>query len=116
MSTTLVQPTEAVITHHLQALSSKAGIDEVLDDYTESSVILTQNGPVRGLSEVRTLFEAFIAALTPEVLGNFQIMRLDIEGEVAYLLFSAKPLASLGTDTFIVRDGKIEFQTFTVLG
>lgn len=115
MSPTLAQQTEAVISRHLQSIMSK-NVDEVLKDYTDESFLLTQNGPVRGLAQLRSFFEAFIAGLTPEVMGNLQITRLDYEGEAAYIVFSAPPLASLGTDTFIVRNDKIVIQSFTVLG
>lgn len=116
MSTTQASQTEVVFSHHLQALSSRASLDEILQDYSDESVIFTQNGPVRGLAGIRVFFEAFVASLTPEVLGNFQILRLDFEGAVAYLVFTAKPLASLGTDTFVLQSGKIAIQTFTILG
>jgi ketosteroid isomerase-like protein len=115
MSATLVQQTEAVFSHHLAAVSAK-DVDEVMVDYTDASFIMTQNGVVRGLQALRSFFEAFVAGLTPEVLGNFQIIRLDFEGDVAYFIFTARPLASLGTDTFVVKDGKIVAQTFTILG
>ncbi len=115
MSLTLAKQTEAVITHHLQAATA-TNVNEILKDYTDESFILTQNGPFRGLKEIRVFFEAFVASLTPEVLGNLQVTRLDFEGEVAYLVFSAPPLTSLGTDTFTVRNDKIMTQTFTVLG
>jgi hypothetical protein len=40
------------------------------------------------------------------------MVRQDVDGEVAYLVWSAPPLADLTTDTFVVRDGKIVIQTF----
>jgi ketosteroid isomerase-like protein len=116
MAPTTAQQTEAVITHHLQAVTGGTGIDEILKDYADDSLLLTQNGPMRGLKEIRLFFEGFVAGLTPEVLSNLHVIRLDFEGEIAYLVFAAKPLTSLGTDTFFVRDGKIMAQTFTVLG
>jgi hypothetical protein len=36
-----------------------------------------------------------------------------IEGEIAYLTWSAEPFVRLATDTLLVRDGKIVAQTFT---
>jgi hypothetical protein len=116
MSLTETQQIEAVITHHLQAVTGGTGMDEILKDYTDESFILTPEKPFRGLNEIRIFFEAFVAGLTPEVLGNLQVKRLDFVGEVAYIVFSATPLTSLGTDTFIVRNGKIVAQTFTILG
>jgi hypothetical protein len=40
-----------------------------------------------------------------------------IEGDVAYILWHAdcaSAVVALGTDTFVVRDGKIAVQTFAV--
>ncbi|WP_267884222.1 hypothetical protein [Paracidovorax citrulli] len=34
-------------------------------------------------------------------------------GEVAYLVWEAKPFVPMATDTLYVRDGKIAVQTFT---
>ena len=34
-------------------------------------------------------------------------------GEVAYILWEKRPLIAQATDTFVVRNGKILFQTFT---
>ena len=35
---------------------------------------------------------------------------------MAFILWERKPILSHATDTFVVRDGKILFQTFTAAG
>jgi hypothetical protein len=40
--------------------------------------------------------------------------RQEIIGEVAYILWERQPQISRATDTFVVRNGKILAQTFTV--
>ncbi len=42
-----------------------------------------------------------------------RMRREEIIGEVAYILWDGEPIISQATDTFVVRDGKILFQTFT---
>jgi hypothetical protein len=39
------------------------------------------------------------------------IKRQEIVGEVAFLLWEAKPWFPFCTDKFVVRDGKIKYQT-----
>ncbi len=110
MATDKAQQTEATLAHHLQALGQ--GIDAILSDYTEDSILFTAHGPVRGLSELRSFFEAFTGNMPPGMMEAFQMVRQDIDGEIAYILWKAEPFAPLGTDTFVVRNGKIMVQTF----
>ena len=105
--------TEAVLAHHLQAFSE--GVDAVLSDYTEESVLFTPNGAVRGIDELRTFFGAFIDNSPPELFEAFTILRQDIEGEVAYIIWKAEPYIKMATDTFVIRDDKILAQTFASL-
>ena len=39
-------------------------------------------------------------------------VRQEVIGDVAYILWEAKPWFPMATDTFIVRDGKFVMQTF----
>jgi hypothetical protein len=43
------------------------------------------------------------------------MLRQEIVGEVAYILWERKPQISRATDTFVVRNGKILVQTFAVM-
>ena len=47
----------------------------------------------------------------PHPLLSFGIEQV-AEGEIAYIVWTAGDLAPLGTDTFVIRDGKIVVQTF----
>jgi len=105
--------TEAVLVHHLQAFGE--GVDAILSDYTEESVLITPDGVVRGIDELRTFFDGFIKNSPPELFEAFKFLRQDIEGEVAYILWKAEPYIKMATDTFVIRDGKILVQTFAAL-
>jgi hypothetical protein len=95
--------TQAVLAHHLQALTLK-DLEATLADYSEQTILFTQNGVLTGLDQL----------LTPEFMAELQFARQDIQGEYAYLAWSSGSTVPIGTDTFVIRDGKIVTQTFTV--
>ena len=105
--------TEATLTHHLQAFGE--GVGAILSDYTEDSVLFTPNGPVRGLEGLRTFFDGFIRNSPPELLDAMRLIRQDVDGEVAYIIWKAEPYITMATDTFVIRNGKIMVQTFAAL-
>lgn len=102
--------TEATLGHHLQAFGE--GIDALVSDYGEESVIFAPDGPAVGLAEVRAFFEGFVAGLPDGFFDSFTILRQDIHGEHAYLLWKAEPWVALGVDALVVRDGTIVAQFF----
>ncbi len=105
--------TEATLTHHLQAFGE--GVDAILSDYTEDSVLFTPDGLVRGLDGLRSFFDGFIRNSPPELLDAMRLIRQDVDGEVAYIIWKAEPYITMATDTFVVRNGKIMVQTFAAL-
>ncbi len=104
--------TEDVLRKHLR--SARIGPDALIDDYTEESVMITPDRTYRGVAEIRrfftTLFEQLPAGFFETTM---KMIREEITGEVAYIFWHGKPLIPQATDTFVVRDGKIVFQTFT---
>jgi hypothetical protein len=110
---TAVQPisTETVLQNHLRA--AKVGVEAVMQDFTEESVLITQDATYRGLAEIRRFFTALMNRLPAGFFDALTMNRQEIVGEVAYILWEKKPIISQATDTFVVRDGKILFQTFT---
>ena len=97
--------------HHLGAFSD--GIEAVLSDYTERSVLLTPAATHRGLQSIREFFEAFLKGASPEFWDAFKLGTQAVEGDIAYLTWSADPFVPMATDTLLVRDSKILVQTFT---
>jgi ketosteroid isomerase-like protein len=47
--------TSDVLGHHLQAFGD-GGLDEIMADYTDDSVLFTPDGPLKGLDAIRRLF------------------------------------------------------------
>ena len=104
--------TEAVLRKHLS--SARIGVDALMNDYTELSVMITRDATYRGLAEIRRFFTELFDKLPAGFFdGTMRMCRQEIVGEVAYILWEGKPFVSEATDTFVVRDGKIVFQTFT---
>jgi hypothetical protein len=86
-----------------------------MTDYTPESVLFTPEGPVPGLQPIRAFFENFLNTSPPELLQAMTLIRQDVQGEIAYIMWKADPYIPLATDTFVVRDGKIVAQSFAVL-
>ena len=101
--------TRATLEHHIQSFGE--GIDAILQDFTEDSVVITPDNTYRGLAEVRAFFTAAAEGVPAGIWDAFTVKRKEVTGELAYILWEAKPWIPLGTDTFVVRDGKIVFQT-----
>jgi len=103
--------TEAVVKHHVQALVS-GNLDGVMDDYARDAVIFSPNGASKGLENIRAMFTAAMKMLTPAVMANMKVIRQEIDGEYAYILWSALPAVPFAGDTFRVHNGKIVMQSF----
>ena len=104
------QQTEAVLDHHLNAISAM-DLDGVLADYADDCVLFTQQGPLRGLDAIRAFFTEMTANLPPGFMDSFTMTRKDVVGDTAYIVWASGETVPLGTDTFIVRDDKIVSQT-----
>ena len=106
------QTTEETLLQHLQAVGD-GNIDAIMADYAEDARIFTVDGPLHGHEEIKPLFESIIADVLPPG-SALVIMQQIVEGEIAYILWSADSAnysIPLGTDTFVTRDGKIITQT-----
>ena len=86
-----------------------------MEDYTEDSVLITPDGALTGRAEIQPLFEQFFANILPPGSTDLELKQQIIRDDVAYILWSASSGTHnipLGTDTFVIRDGKIVTQTF----
>ncbi|MFN8110995.1 MAG: nuclear transport factor 2 family protein [Thermoleophilia bacterium] len=103
-----------VLHHHLIAFGA-GDTDAVLEDYTEESVLVTPNGTRAGLAELREAFDNMFAGLFKPGTYEFVLDGERVHEEVAMIWWHAtcqNAAIPFGTDTFIVRDGKIARQTF----
>lgn len=108
-----VQSPREVFAHHLGAFTE--GLDALVSDYSEDSQIFLTDQTITGLDGIRAFFDAFLKGIQPGFWEAFKIVRQEVNGEVAYLVWEAPPFVAQATDTLLIRDGKIHVQTFTVL-
>jgi len=108
--------TQAVLDHHLAAFGA-GDADEIATDYTDDSVLITPEGVVNGRAAIRATFEQIFAGVFKPGTYEFAMDITHVGGEAAYIVWHAKCAAVdivFGTDTFVVRDGKIAVQTFAL--
>ena len=97
--------TKSVLDHHMQALES-GDLDDVMSDYTEDSVFISNlGGVITGLEAIRAVF-----GMAAGTMAGFELAAEHVEGEIGYVAWKSDGVP-FGTDTFVVRDGKIAAQT-----
>lgn len=105
--------TQEVLDHHLQAFGS-GDLAGILEDYTNGSIIIAPDGVHRSREEMSGFFSAMFAEFGKPGM-SFSMDQMVVDGEIAYIRWSAETADNsydLGTDTFLIRDGKIVTQTF----
>ena len=111
--------TKEVHDHHHEALLSK-DVNAVMKDYDERSVLITPDGKVhKGTEEIRNTFEYAFREMFPPVI-DLKIFQKTIEGQAVFLTYSVSDgesgmkLWDYAVDTFIIKDGKIRYQTVAI--
>ena len=105
--------TQDVLDHHLDAFGDQ-NMDEILDDYDEESVIITDTGTYRGRDEIARMFEDLFADFSQSGAA-MELHHQAIEDEIAHIVWEGETPDNeyeFATDTFVVRDGTIVTQTF----
>ena len=108
--------TQAVLEHHLTAFGAGDAVD-VATDYTEESILITPDGVINGRAAIEANFAKIFAGVFAPGTYDFTMDLTHIGGEAAYIVWHARCAAVdivYGTDTFIVRDGKIAVQTYAM--
>ena len=104
--------TEEVFRHHLEAFAA-GDIDEILKDYSESTLVIYNDRVARGLAEIRLFFEHWIDELLPPGC-RFDLDHVQVVDDLVFITWTAeseKLEFELGTDTFLIRDSKVQRQT-----
>ena len=100
--------TRAVVERHMAALRS-GDLDRVMEDYTDESVfIINLGGVFVGAEAIRPFFEASGS------MPGFAETASYAEGDTFFVTWTAEGI-DLGSDTIVVRDGKIVIQTVVVV-
>jgi ketosteroid isomerase-like protein len=106
--------TETTVRHHLQAFLEQQGVAAIVSDYHEDAHFFSEARIYRGKREIHGFFRDFIAALPPKAIDRFTLKSLRVDRNVAYITWCIDSDIPLGTDTFVVDDGKIVSQTFAM--
>ncbi len=107
--------TQQVLDHHLQSFGT-GDLDGILEDYTSGSIIIAPDGVHRSREEWSGFFSALFAEFAKPGM-SFSMDQQVVDGEIAFIRWSAETADNtyeLGTDTFLIRDGKIVTQTFAI--
>ena len=103
---------EEVFQHHLEAFGA-GDVDEILKDYSDETIVIYDDRTARGLAEIRAFFEHWLEALLPPGC-RFDLEQLRVADDLVFITWTAESEKldfELGTDTFLIRDGKVLRQT-----
>lgn len=103
------EQTKAMMDHHSEALAAEvmddAALDEIAADYHDDAVFISNlGGVVSGVAGIRAIFAS------AGNLPGFEQTSHHVDGDVGYTTWKADGIP-FGTDTFLLRDGKIAVQT-----
>lgn len=99
------ETTRAVLDHHMKAMD-EADVEGVLSDYADDCVFISGANILRGREAVRGIFSRVPAGMASQM----EMQHYVADGDIAYIVWTM-PNGAKGTDTFVMRDGKILVQT-----
>ena len=108
-----IASTKEVLDRHLKCFG-EGDLEGLLSDYAPDAVMFLSDGPLRGAGAIRPFFQALFAEFGKPGAA-FNLKQQSVEGNYAYILWTAETTENVyevGTDTFVVRDGKIVAQSF----
>jgi len=112
--TTVSSSSRKIIERHLSNFLQDNDLEAVVSDYTDESILITQDATYRGTQDIRAFFDGLIKHF-PKQQSTFELDKLVVNDELAYIVWHADTPSlevAYGTDTFVIKDGKIHQQTF----
>ncbi|NVK52856.1 MAG: nuclear transport factor 2 family protein [Flavobacteriaceae bacterium] len=112
-NTDVQNKTKDIVIHHMDSFYDN-DIDALMSDYTEESIIMTLEQTFKGLKEIRLFITEFITYF-PKGKTILVLDKLSVENDLGYVVWHAHTpniKISLGSGTFILKNGKILKQTF----
>ena len=107
------QKTAEILDHHWKTFHGN-DLEGTLADYTEESILITPNRIYKGMKEIGENFVSAFATF-PKDATAMQLNKSVVQRDVGYILWEAtgpKIRLTYGTDTFVIRNGKILSQTY----
>jgi hypothetical protein len=103
---------EQIVAHHMSAAAS-GDVDGMIADYADTAVVMTPGGETRGTEALRKMFAGIFGG-PPGSRAPLEVRRQFFTKEIGYIVWvqnEGKPEELRGSDTFLVRKGKIVAQT-----
>jgi ketosteroid isomerase-like protein len=108
-----MRSTKDVLDHHVKCFF-EFDLEGILSDYAPGAVFFTPDGPLKGADGIRRFYQKMFAEFRkPGMVSSLK--HESIEGDYGYALWTAETadnVYELGTDTAVVRNGKIVLQSF----
>jgi len=103
---------EQIVAHHMSAAAS-GDVDGIIADYADTAVVFTPGGETRGKAALRKMFAGIFGG-SPGSRAPMEVRQKFFTKEIGYIVWvqnEGKPEELRGSDTFVVRKGKIVAQT-----
>jgi SnoaL-like protein len=110
-SAAALSPTD-IVNRHIAA-AAKLDVDAIMADYADDAVVLQAGQAVQGKAAIRAMFERIFprpaaGSAPPAGAPQMQVKKVWQEGNVGLANWTMGPVN--GSDSFLVRDGKIVVQ------
>jgi len=108
--------TKSILQNHLLAFQQN-DLKGVMNDYTNQSVFITEEQTYVGTAQIETFFSGLLVHFPKDDI-HFDLDKLVIRDEFAFIIWHATTPTlevSFGTDTFLLKDGKIFRLTFAAV-
>jgi predicted SnoaL-like aldol condensation-catalyzing enzyme len=102
-----------VVMRHLNSFLDN-NLEALLSDYTNESVLITQAATYSSLEEISAFF-VDLNMHFPQQKSDLVLDKVVVNNDLVYITWHAKTPSlqvPIGSDTFIIKDGKIYQQTF----
>jgi ketosteroid isomerase-like protein len=106
--------TEKILSHHIDCFR-RGDLAGLLSDYSKDSILEVPQAQLCGLEKLHKVFSRMLEEFSKGKM-KFEIQRTSISGEYAYIFWTAQTKDNnyhAGSDTFIIQNNKIVYQTFT---
>ncbi len=110
---TVDESSKEVVMHHLKSFLDN-NLEALLSDYAHESVLVTQASTYSGPKEIKAFFVGLNKHF-PQQTSNLVLDKVVATDDLVYIVWHAETPSlnvPLGSDTFIIKNGKIHQQTF----
>jgi predicted SnoaL-like aldol condensation-catalyzing enzyme len=111
--TTLSDASRSLLLRHLSSFQNNE-LEVLMSDYTRDSVLITEDKTYIGPEQIKSFFTSLIIHF-PKDQSTFILNKMIVQDELVFIVWHANTPSldvTFGTDTFIIKNGKILQQTF----